>query len=269
MKYEVTGNSNGPVLVCVPGLLGGPEDFRQMLPAWENQYCIVIPDPNAERRDMKLNMTEEVMQEVTFESSAIDIRDYLVEHFPDRPYYFVGISLGGKIVYDFAIRYTDLFHGAVITDVGPGPFEQSELFQMVDKLVIETNLNQPWSSLRLELRERIQDKSLRILIQSQISYPKGSAVAIWKVGMQSFKSMLVRQSIDDQFEKMELISDRLAAEKKWITVLHSATHSGISADTFQAMQRLSCIKIKTLKDTSHFMHVTHKGEIEAAVLNLT
>lgn len=268
MKYEFLGNQKGPILVCVPGLLGGPEDFRQMLPAWTDRFFIVIPDPNAERRDAGLNFTSEVMREVTFESSASEIRDALVEHFPGRPYYFVGISLGGKIVYDFALRFPELFCGGVITDVGPGSFEQAELFQSVEKLVIEINLEQPWSTLRLELRERIKDKNLRILIQSQISYPKGQQTAIWKTGMQNFKEMLQRQEIDEQFEDLAKVSDHLAAEKKWISVLHSVDASGISAETFKRMLELQCIKIKSLANTSHFMHITHKSEIENAVLNM-
>ena len=268
MQLEILGNENGPVLVCVPGLLGGPEDFRQMLPAWESQFLIIIPDPNAERREQGLNLSEEAMREVTYESSAADIAAALRDYFPDRKYYFVGISLGGKIVYDFALRFPELFSGGIITDVGPGSFEESELFRSVEKMILDTNLEQPWSTLRLDLRERIQDKNLRILIQSQISYPKGQQTGIWKTGMQNFKELLQRQSIDDQFETFEAVSDRLAAEGRWIGVLHASDQSGISANTFARMQDLKSLKIKTLANSSHFMHITHKVEIESAVCNL-
>lgn len=268
MKYEFAGKKDGPVLVCVPGLLGGPEDFRQMLPAWEDKFCILIPDPNAERREDGLNFSDDVMREVTFESSASDIRDALVEYLPGRPYYFVGISLGGKIVYDFAIRYPELFSGGVITDVGPGPFEQADLFTSVDKLVMDTNLEQPWATLRVDLRERIQDKNLRILIQSQISYPKGKNTGIWKTGMQNFKEMLQRQSIDNQLESFAAVSDRLAERKKWIAVLHAPEKSGICDETYKRMQDFKCVKMKTLENCSHFMHITHKSEIENAVIEL-
>ena len=268
MSFEIAGNPEGPALVCVPGLLGGPEDFRNMLDAWTEKFCIIILDPNAERRDEGLNLSAESMKEVSFDTSAIDIRNALVEHLPDRPYYFLGISLGGKIVYDFALRFPEIFSGGVITDVGPGSFEDAELFQNVERDILATSLEKPWAEVRQDLRTRITDRNLRIFIQSQIFYPKGQNTGIWKTGMENFKELLQRQSIDDQFENFEKVAPRLFEEKKFITVLHSDHNSGISKNTFEKMQKLPCLKIKTLSNTTHFMHVTHKSEIETAVLNL-
>lgn len=268
MQFDILGNPEAPLLICVPGLLGGPEDFRQMLPAWMDHFCIIIPDPNAERREQGLNLDQETMQEVSFDSSAIEIRNALVEHAPGRPYYFAGISLGGKIVYDFALRFPEIFSGGVITDVGPGSFEDAELFQNVERDILATSLEMPWRELRQDLRTRIHDNNLRVLIQSQIFYPGGKPPGIWKTGMENFKALLQRQSIDDQFENFEKVDERLCNDRKWITVLHSANNSGISIQTLDKMRHLKSIKIKTLQDTSHFMHITHKSEIEEAVLKM-
>lgn len=268
MSFEIAGNPEGPALVCVPGLLGGPEDFRNMLEAWTEKFCIIILDPNAERRDEGLNLSEASMKEVSFDTSSLDIRNALVEHLPGRPYYFLGISLGGKIVYDFALRFPEIFAGGVITDVGPGSFGDAELFQNVERDILATSLEKPWAEVRQDLRTRITDRNLRIFIQSQIFYPKGQNTGIWKTGMENFKELLQRQSIDDQFENFEKVAPRLFEEKRFITVLHSDQNSGISKNTFEKMQKLPCLKIKTLSNTTHFMHVTHKTEIEGAVLNM-
>lgn len=268
MNFELAGNPEGPVLVCVPGLLGGPEDFRNMLDAWAKDFCIIILDPNAERREEGLNLSETTMKEVSFDTSAIEIRNALVEHLPGRPYYFVGVSLGGKIVYDFALRFPKDFSGGLITDVGPGSFEEAELFQNVERDILATTLDKPWAEVRQDLRTRITDRNLRIFIQSQIFYPKGQNTGIWKTGMENFKALLERQSIDDQFEEFEKAANILFERKSQITVLHATNNSGISAKTLEKMQRLPCLRIKTLQGATHFMHVTHKSDIEKEVLSL-
>jgi len=268
MHFETAGNENAPLLICVPGLLGGAEDFRLMIDAWKDHFFIIIPDPNAARRSQGLNLTSETMQNVSFDYSALEIGNVLKEYAADKPCYFVGISLGGKIVYDFAARFPELFFGGVVTDVGPGPFEDSDHFKHVFKLVTDTNLDLPWPELRQDLRSRIQDKNLRILIQTQLHYPTGKPPAAWKTAMQNLKSMLQKQSIDEQFSSLEKVSNRLVEEKKWITVLYAALSSGISAETFEKMQSLPFIKFKTLNDANHHMHVSHKDAIISAVLNM-
>jgi len=270
MKFDVSGNQNGPILVCIPGLLGGPEDFRQMTDLWQADFCVVTSDPNAARREKGLSqLTDEVVQEISYDSSAVDIKEFLLANYPGKKYFFVGISLGGKIVYDFAIRYPELFSGAVVTDVGPGSFEESELYSLVFSTVKNIDLELPWAELRPLLHTQIADKSLRILVQSQLSYPGGNPPAVWKSGMQNFKTMLGRQSIDDQTETLASVSPVLAAKGAFITVLKAPQHSGISPAAFAQLRSLACIKVVLLQNCSHFIHVTNKPEIIAAVETLS
>lgn len=269
MQFEILGQDKGPVLVLVPGLMGGPEDFRNMIPVWETQATIIIPDPNAARREQGLSqLTSESMQEISFDSSAEDIHRILIERVPNRSYFFVGISLGGKIVYDYAIRFPNFFCGGVITDVGPESFEESELFKFVTNLVNQIDLTLPWPEMKKDLQKRIPDKNLRTLIQTQIFYPERRPPAIWKTGMKNFKKMLQRQAIDNQLEGIMSICDQLVLEKNFIQVLHADQISGISHETVKKMQELKCFRIQTMTDSSHFLHVTHRSEITRLVLEM-
>lgn len=269
MKFDVSGNLQGPILVCIPGLLGGPEDFRDMTQVWEKDFCLVTSDPNAARREKGLSsLTDDVVREISYDTSAVDIKNFLTSEYPGRKYFFAGISIGGKIVYDFAIRFPELFSGAVITDVGPGSFEESELYSLVFSTVKNVNLDLPWAELRPLLQTQIADKSLRILVQSQLSYPGGKPPAVWKSGMQNFKTMLGRQSIDDQSADLARVSPMLANKGAFITVLKAPQHSGISASSYEQLKTLACMKIVPLQNCSHFIHVTNKPEIMAAVENL-
>lgn len=268
MQFETFGNSNAPALVCIPGLLGGPEDFRNILEALEKYFFIIILDPNNERRQQGLaNLTEEVMKEISFNSTSGDIDSVLLEVKKEKAY-LLGISLGGKIVYDFAIKYPHKFLGGVITDVGPGSFEQSDLYKFVDKIVQEINLNLTWPELKLDLQKKIPDRSMRSLIQTQISYPQQKPPGSWKTAMKNFREMLRRQSIDNQFEDFKKVDSLLQNEKSYIQVLHSGCYSGISAETLQLMQSLKSIKISMIPGASHFIHVTHKPLIQEKILNM-
>lgn len=256
------GNENAPFLVCVPGLLGGAEDFRDIIDPLLTDFHILIFDPNSERRLFGQNaLTIEVMKEIQFDYSANDIAESLVK-FTHEPVFMCGISLGGKIVYDFAHKFPHLFRGAVITDVSPGSFGDSQLFQFVEDLVENLNLNQAWPELKKELRERITEPSLRSLIQTQIFYPNKQLPAAWKVGMKHFSSLLQRQAMDEQFELLLNVDSGLSNKASFIHVLKAGRLSAIDAISFEQMKKLTSIKIYPLDEASHFIHITHKSDVQ-------
>lgn len=254
------------VIVCIPGLMGGPSDFAEMAPLWQTEYSVYITDPNEERQELGINkLTEDVVQEISFDASATVIRDALLLNFPGSKFYFVGISLGGKIIFDFAIKFPENFLGAVITDVGPESFDKAPLFQAVYHLVKNADMSLPWHEMKQHLQTTIPDKSLRILIQSQLHYPEQKPPAVWKTAMENFKRMLQRQSIDEQQKDLAAIDGTLASENKFIYVLKADHLSGISQSCLEEMEKLECIKLVTVQSASHFMHVTNKDDILAAV----
>jgi pimeloyl-ACP methyl ester carboxylesterase len=256
------GNVKAPVIVCVPGLLGGAEDFRDIIDPLLNDFHILIFDPNAERRQFGLNgLTVEVMKEIQFDYTADEIaRD--LSKFTSEPILMCGISLGGKIVYDFAHKYPHLLKAAVVTDVSPGSFGESNLFQFVEGLVRDLNLDQAWPELKKELRERIPEPSLRSLIQSQLFYPTKKPPAAWKVGMKHFRSLLQRQQMDEQFASLMRVDDQLVQKNSVIYVLRASHLSAIDPVSYVEMQKLNSIKIHSLDGASHFIHITHKQDVQ-------
>lgn len=262
------GNKQGPVLVCVPGLLGGAEDFRDIIEPLLETFHILIFDPNAGRRQFGLSgLTVEVMQEIQFDYSADEIAKEL-SMFTDQPIYLCGISLGGKIVYDFVHKYPNLFKAAVVTDVGPGSFADSDLFKFVEGLVLNLNLQQEWPELKKDLRERIPESSLRSLIQTQLFYPTKKPPAAWKVGMKHFRSLLQRQSMDEQFEALSKVDDSVARGGAQIHVLRAGFLSAIDSTAFDKMSELKMIKLYPLEGASHFIHITHKEHVQKLLLKL-
>jgi pimeloyl-ACP methyl ester carboxylesterase len=257
-----------PALVCVPGLLGGAEDFTSMIPAWKDHFHVMVLDPNFQRREQGLSgLTKEDLENMTFTSSAADIADALDKLGIEKAY-LIGISLGGKIVFDFAIRTPERLLGAVITDVSPGPFSNSELFQFVDKTVTHAPLHLAWPEMKKYLVESIPDRSMRSLIQSQLYYPDAKPPAIWKTGMANFENMLTRQSINDQYGDLRAVDQTLSAAGSYIHVLKAATLSGISPEDYQRLQEFACVKIHPVGKATHFLHITEKDMITKTVMDM-
>lgn len=258
MHYSSYGDPKNPALICVPGLLGGPEDFINIIPRWTDLFHIFILDPNYERRQIGLNqLSAETIREISFDSTSADIAT-LMEKENKKDAALVGVSLGGKIVYDFAIKFPKLLRGALITDVGPGSFEDTLLYKTVDRLVREVPLHLPWADVKKYLATEIEDRPLRSLIQSQVSYPNKTPPGIWKTAMGNFRKMLQKQSIDDQFEGLMKVDDFLFKEKRFIHILRAVDLSGVSTESLSQIEQLKSITQEVVPDSTHFLHVTHK-----------
>ncbi len=262
------GNKEGPIIVCVPGLLGGAEDFRNIIQLFSNDFHFLVFDPNAERRQFGINgLTQKVMQEIQFDYNANEIFAELPE-FTNKPVWMCGISLGGKIIYDFAIKFPQAFRGALLTDVSPGSFGQSELFCFIESLVNGIDMNQEWPELKKTLRTLIKDDSLRSLVQSQVFYPERKPPAIWKVGMANFKALLQRQSMDEQFNDMFKVDDQLAAQGSFIHVLKATIMSAINFESYELLKKLKSVKIYEIENSSHFLQHSHKDLVHELIYKL-
>lgn len=268
MEYVELGNPKGPVLVCIPGLMGGPEDFAGMLDAWTPWAHIFIPDPNAERRRREgVNLTVETMKSVSYDSTAVEIAELLKSHHIKEAF-IIGFSIGGKVVYDFASKFPKMFLGGLVTDVGPGSFENSTLFKTCYDVVKNLNLNADWETLKKELRDRVKIRSLRSLMQTQLYYPNSQAPAEWKAGMRNFLTLLNRQQINNQFEELKIVDAEFFAKNRFIDVLQSEECSGIDELSEAQLKSLSCVRLHRITQSSHFLHVSHKEEIKAKVIGL-
>ncbi len=269
MNFVTHGLSHGPILVCLPGLIGGPEDFRDIIVGLRDHFRILIVDPNAERREQEgLNLSTATMLEISFDTTAVTLRDELLRSYRDQRYFFLGVSLGGKVVYDFALRFPELFAGGVITDVGLSPFGDSELFKVIEGIVDHTDLNLPWTEIKRSLQDLIPDKNLRILIQTQIAYPEKKPPAVWKTGMKNFEALLKRQTLDDQVDRYAAVDGTLTAAGKRIVVLHAEKMSGISTPGHQVLKGMKSIQLVEVPGSTHLLHVTHKDEIADHVIAL-
>jgi hypothetical protein len=156
-----------------------------------------------------------------------------------------------------------------VSDVAPTSCIDSDLYRTVDHVVTKTDLTLPWTELKERLKSAIPDRSLRSLVQSQITYPGGNPPGIWKTGMRGLRTLLMRNSIDDQSEAFSKMNNQLLKERRLITILHSSHMSGITGNGLNRVKdEWSSLKIVEIKNAAHFLHVTHKTELRAALMDV-
>jgi pimeloyl-ACP methyl ester carboxylesterase len=269
LLIEEKGNSAAPLLVCIPGMIGGPSDFRSILEGLDDKFRILLVDINAERREAGLkNLSEESVEAVDYQGSAREIHAYLSEKHPGKGAYFIGLSIGGKVVYHFATDYPKLFKGSVVTDITPGRMEHTELYGTVITAVKNLNLKQPWAALKEELNATIEDKNFRILIKSQLHYPQDPSEARWRNGMWGLEELLKRNTSDELWTSLETVSDQLMNQGSRMIVLKALKMSGLGSEDLERLRKFPFVSITMVENSTHFIHINRTDALQKALLEL-
>lgn len=272
MHFEEQGSRQNPTVVCVPGLFGGPTDFAAMRSLWENRLHLITLDPDRDRRkSATANIPVQEGDGTIFISTSAEIVKIL-DGLGKLNAFIVGVSLGSKVVFDFASKYPDRFAGGLSMDVGCGPFEDTDLYRFIDGMVDNLDLNTPFPEMKKLLQEMIPDRNLRTMIQTQLFYPEGKPPARWKAGMRHLGAVLSEtmkeQGIDAQFDGMEKVDQDLFKNRKFIQILRATSISAISQESIPRLAALKCLRMRTIEGSSHFLHVTHKDLVAQTVLDM-
>ena len=251
-------NEHLPIIVCIPGMLGMPENFERMAQSWSAKFASVFVDLHPQNRESGLRDSTHSLSTVSYDNTSQEIRDWLVNRFPGRRFWFLGVSIGGKLVLDFAARYPELYEGGVITDVGLGAFEKSDLFRFIDEVIPALNLEQDWTGIKADLRAKIPVNAVRVLIQTQVEYSAAEKRGEWKKAVKGLKKFLGMQRIADQWSLLPHI-------QKPTTVLKAEFLSGIAPEDFERMRTLDLFRFEIVTGSAHLLHVTHPEWIERAV----
>lgn len=255
MNVRALGNSELPLLFCVPGLMGDVQDFEYFAEIWKDRFHVLLPQIADAKKAAQASYAETDAngeKRLLYESTPHLIAAYLKSAFPDRKCYFAGISLGGKITIEIAGNYPELFAGAVITDVGLGPLCASPLFEFVSTTVPSIHMDQPWPAVRQELVSKIPDKMLRLLVQSHIDMPNAEQPhPRWRPSSFDFPKLVSGTILEDQWR----LADKIPAP---IHVLKATVASGLADGDFERMKQLPAFRFHELEGANHFIQVYNR-----------
>jgi pimeloyl-ACP methyl ester carboxylesterase len=262
LRREIS--SEKPLIIGIPGLLGGGGDFRAFAEAL-GDCCQILPfDPHASRT-MK-TVSKEQMDKIDYQATGPEIIAMVDKEVgPEAKFYALGISIGGKVVYDLAIKYPDRFLGGIVTDVGPGTVIHSTLYDSVIERIKSIDMTLPWPELRENIRSLFPEKTLRVMVQTQVAFNPNRTHATWREGMRNLQSLLVHQSLDDQWDAYAQADPTLAYQGKYITLLHASKLSAIAPGDFEKMRTYDSLKVIEVENAIHFIHVDHQDKVVEAI----
>jgi pimeloyl-ACP methyl ester carboxylesterase len=255
----IEGDRSLPLLVCVPGMFGMPDNFRRLGEAWEGRCCLVLLDLSPSSKESGLKDAETSLSQMSYDNSAQEMHDYLMKEFPGRKFYFLGISLGGKIIFDFAAKFPQLYAGGVVTDIGLGALNETELYQFSMNTIPQLNLKQDWNGIKAELRAKVSVNTIRVFMMTQVEYKAEEGRGYWRKAVHGIQEFLDKQNIKDQWH---LLPDL----KTPTTILKAESLSGISASDYERIKELPEIfHIDLVEGAAHFVHITHPHRVQNAV----
>jgi hypothetical protein len=74
--------------------------------------------------------------------------------------------------------------------------------------------------------------------------------------------------MDEQFAAIMKVDEQLVAQQSYVHVLKAGYLSAIDSLSLAEMQKLKSVKIYPLDDSSHFIHITHKQEVQKLLRQL-
>lgn len=247
------GNTEGPLVVCVHGIMGKSTDFSPFFEAWGKDFHLIIPEitPDDPRKSGYSSKDSNGQgEQLKYELAPATIIDFLNRHYPNQKIFLAGISFGGKICFDIAQTIPEKVTGICVTDVGLGPLcEDSDLFKLAFGTIPKLNLDQNWELLRKEIASLIPDRMLRILIHNHIEYDAGDpSRAKWKSGADNFYQLLRNNRLENQWPRQ----DKLVAPCK---ILKATVNSAIDDSDFEKMKLKKNIFLDVIIGANHFIHV--------------
>lgn len=249
--------TDNPVVFCIHGIMGNSRDFDPFVESWGKDHLLIIPDllPGS-KMSGNYSATSDDGDDVLVYTLAPDaVVDYLETNHPGRKAYLVGISFGGKICFEVARKIPEKIVGVCATDVGLGHLcKSSDLFRLVFEVIPELNLDTPWKTLRQEIKHKIEDRMLRVLIHSHLEYPQGpDKSARWKSGTKNFYGLLKNSSLEDQWP----VGDNFPVKTQ---ILKATENSAIDDVDFERMKTLGNIDLHIVEGSNHFIHV-HRSDV--------
>jgi pimeloyl-ACP methyl ester carboxylesterase len=239
--------------------MGSPEELRFVIEALETQAQVLLPDFHVDTDLLADSYQDNAIRSFNYDDGADAIAEQLQSSSGPRKAFFVGVSSGGKIVYDFMVRHPDLYGGSLLLDIGPAPFQDASFFQIFKNVIPKLQLDQPWAALKSQIRSLLPDRVAQVLLSSQIFYPDPLGPAQWRPGVFLIDQKLQSQRISDQLMHLPEIAD--CARRAPTRILVASQMSSLSPGMLDQLSNYPELRITRVPESSHFLHVTQRDEV--------
>jgi len=257
IEFHQRGNPEKPILVCLTGLLGTPNDFDNLLEGFDKEFCFLLPevDPDAPN--------DEIMN---YHAHSNRIYQELKQNYSDRSAYFVGLSVGAKTVFHFASDFPDSFLGAIVTDMSPGFIDNSELFRRLIGQDSRFNLEQDWKGIKKQIQDQFEDRNLQVLIKSLIRRPDPKVEKFeWNNAMFGIEKAILNNCTDELWNSLKEVSPKLEEKGAFFHLFRAEFMSGITDEDQEKLDLIPAFRTNFVPKASHFLHISHGHLLRACL----
>lgn len=249
IEFHKRGNPENPLLICLTGLLGTPNDFDNILEGFDKVFCILIPEVNPDASN------DEIMN---FHAHSHKIYQELLNHYSGRSAYFIGLSVGAKTVFHFASDHPDMFLGAIVTDMSPGFIDKSELFNRLIGQDTRFNIEQDWKSIKKQIQEQFEDRNLQVLIKSLIRRPDPKVERFeWNKAMFGIEKAILNNCSEKLWSSLKEVSPLLTEKAAFFHLFRAEFMSGITDEDQNKIDSIPSFRTTFVPQASHFLHISH------------
>jgi esterase len=243
----------GKPLLIAHGLFGMSDNWIEIAKALADTYKVYLLD----LRNHGQSPHDPVH---TYDAMAEDILEFLDDRQIPKAS-FIGHSMGGKVVMNFAARYPGYVDQLIVVDISPGAYNeldrtlnQQENHQQVIDLMVEINKNRyvKRSELHSFLNSRLEDEFTKQVIQKNIQKGKNNSYEI---------RMNIDAIIHHFKETRKEIN--LTEDMKFLDILFifgSESPYYRKQDELHIMEKLPYAQIKIVKDAGHIVHMDKKTQ---------
>lgn len=232
------GNLKGPSLLFLHGFLGSKEDWHEIIGNLENDFCCHALDlPGHGKSPLSTDFLEAI---------AASIKT--LHPFPD---YFIGYSLGGRLLLQLKEKYPALFKHLLILSAHPG-------------LATKEEREERWKSDQLWI-EMLQKKPLSTFFDAWYAQPLFQSL---KENKLLFESMLERRKNQDAAALAEIFKVCSLAHQKMCKLYpNSLFLFGAKDLKFESLylKLPSFIKVQKIDHAGHALHLENPGACIAQI----
>ncbi len=247
LNYKRVGE--GDPLIILHGLFGSLDNWMSLAKKLGEQFDVFIVDERNHGQSPHSN-------EFNYDVMADDLYEFLMEHHIVDPI-ILGHSMGGKTAMQFAMNYPDKLSKLIVADIAPKTYPVHHR-QIIDGMLsLDFNTIKSRKSADSQLSKHIEEPAIRQFLLKNLYWIEKEKLA-WR-----FNLPIINNNIEIIGKSLENIS---IFDKPSLFVRGDISNYILESDYPEIKSIFTNSKIKTLKNTGHWVHAENPNDFLALLL---
>ncbi len=239
----------GPPIVIVHGLFGSLDNWMTFAKRLSDNFEVFAVDLRNHGKSFHSD-------QMSLESMSSDLHQFWLKHI-DQPCFWMGHSLGGKVVISLTQHHVEIIQKAIILDISPKQYPRGHDRYFKAMFSLKLHELSTRKDANLELEKGIPDFAVRQFLLKNLKRKEGGGFE-WKFNLSSlfdnYDGLLDAISINDCPVEIMFIKGQLS------NYISPDDHRSILSSFPKA-------QFKTIVDAGHWVHADKPEELLEVVKN--